>query len=66
MTEVNVIENVKSLQNEVKELQCSIGLLLVQLSEEKLARCTLQNILKEHLVSHFGEYSSGIKWPKLN
>lgn len=57
-----LVENVKSLQNEVRDLQRSIGVLMVQLTEEKIARCALQNIVRAHLVTN--KETDSIHWPQ--
>lgn len=53
-------EELTVLRNEVKELQCSIGMIMVQLTEEKMARSTLQNILRNYLTKE----ADKIQWPK--
>lgn len=62
-TNFNMEDTIKLLQSEVQDLHKSISVLLVQLTEEKLARNALQNIL----INHFKPVSEeNIKWPQYN
>lgn len=62
-TEKSLTENVKVLQDEIKELKCIASVLFKQLNEEQIARSSLQNIIKNYVVTNSKD-AEKIQWPK--
>nr|XP_022918713.1 rho guanine nucleotide exchange factor 7 isoform X2 [Onthophagus taurus] len=61
--ERNLFEVVQILQGQVKNLENNLSTLTSQLTEEKIARCTLQLIVKNFLSNHNTKDSDKIEWP---
>lgn len=57
-------EAVHQLQSKLSIIEYNLSALTSQLSEEKEARCALQNIVKNYLVSSSKEFEN-IEWPTL-
>lgn len=57
-------EAVQQLQSKLSVLEYNFSALTSQLEEEKEARCALQKIVKNYLVSNSKEFES-IEWPTI-
>lgn len=57
-------EAVQQLQSKLSMFEYNLSALTTQLSEEKEARCALQKIVKNYLVSNSKEFDN-IEWPTL-
>lgn len=57
-------EAVQQLQSKLSIFEYNLSALTSQLSEEKEARCTLQKIVKNYLVSNSKDFEN-IEWPTI-
>lgn len=58
----NIAEHVQILSHKVKNLERILNNMCSQLKEERLARCILQSVIKNHLITNSKELET-IEWP---
>lgn len=63
--EQNVIESVQILRHKLKSFERNLSNLSQQLKDERAARCALQTIVKNHLLTNYKEFDS-IDWPSMD
>lgn len=62
--ERHVLEIVQILQAQIKNCESQLSSVNAQLREEQVARCTLQNIIKDYVIANSKD-AEKIEWPML-
>lgn len=63
--EQNIIESVQILRHRLKNFEHNLSNLSQQLKDERVARCALQLIVKNHLIINHKEVDN-IDWPPMD